>query len=195
MQLSRTRIVAGVAATTLSLAFLAGCGEDEPQPKFEDPTSASPSKSASPEEPVEPTPPAAMEGDDVAGAKAFVEYYFDQLTYGVLSGRTKGLESLALADCGGCRGALNAARTIHQKGGTVRGGEMRASGIRLAQKETPTSSFRAFGGRLRLDISEQVIRGTGVQSLDGRSEASSIAIQIQVVHSSNGWQVAEWSQL
>lgn len=194
MQLSRTRLVSGIVAAALPLAVLAGCGEDEPKPKFEEPTSASPSESSSPEEPVEPTPPAAMKGDGVEGAEAFVEYYFDVVTYAVLTGDTTHAEKLALPDCASCRGLLDTVDAVYDKGGSVRGGEMRAEDVRMAAKEVAADSLQAYGGRLTLDVTKQVVRGTGDGDLDGEAQASQVPVQIQVVHSRSGWAVAEWSQ-
>ncbi|HEX8779856.1 MAG TPA: DUF6318 family protein, partial [Nocardioides sp.] len=105
MKLGRTRLAAGVVAAALPLALLAGCGEDEPQPKFDEPTSESPSASPSPSGPVEPTPPAAMKGDDVEAAEAFATYYFQLLDYGRLTGDTRPVKSLTLPTCVACQGA------------------------------------------------------------------------------------------
>jgi hypothetical protein len=192
MQLTRTRLVTGIAAATLPLALLAGCGEDEPTPKFEKPSS-SPTASPSPDEPVKPTPPAAMEGDDVEAAKAFVEYYFETATYAVLTGKVNPVKRLASPDCVGCRGLHEAITMVYEKGGVVTGGEMRATDVQMAAKDLAAPGVSAFGGRFSLRIAKQVIRGTGDSSIDGPAASLSTPTEIQVLHTDSGWTVAEWN--
>lgn len=195
MQLSRTRIVAGVAAATLSLALLAGCGEDEPRPKFEDPTSASPSKSASPEEPVEPTPPAAMEGDDVAGAKAFVEYYFDLLGYAQATGKTAAVEGVALADCVPCGGSVGTIRDAYDNGGYIHGGEFRVAKVRASELGGGTQGFSTFTATAVVATTSQEISGSSDKKMNGQYPAGSQKMQFVLTHGAQGWRMAEWSVL
>ena len=190
MQLSRTRIVAGVAAATLSLALLAGCGEDEPRPKFEDPTSASPSKSASPEEPVEPTPPAAMEGDDVAGAKAFVEYYFAVAAYAQNTGDVSSLRELGLPGCTACRGGVEAIERIYRAGGSISGAayELEAT---TASPSQGSSRVSIWDLTAEVNATPQTVKKSAQASAEV-DKSSTFELHLVAVHQRAKWRMAEW---
>jgi len=193
MTLSRTRLVAGITAAALPLAFLAGCGEDEPQPRFEDPTSESPSASetATPDEPTKPTPPTAMEGDDVAGAKAFVEYYFEVWDYAVASGNVRALRRLAFPSCVACKAVTDALQKSNTNGGTITGG---AHTVQQVQFNQPSSSSgtRIFLGNARVLSTKQVIEGSGVKGLDGVYQPDTVKLFLTVAKDGNRWGVSEW---
>lgn len=195
MHRSRTRAV-GLAAATLPLAFLAGCGEDDPVPKFEDPTSsaASPSESPSPEEPVKPTPPAAMEGDDVKAAEAFAEYYFDLLGYAKFSGHTEQARRLALPTCAACDGAMDGVEATYDAGGQYKGGEMNV----IQAKMSPLGEVRGvqtFRGTLIIRTTREVVSGTGNDKLDRVYGASRVKLEFVSMRDGKGWHVSEWQQI
>lgn len=187
-----TRIAAGLAAIALPLALLVGCSDD-PVPKIPEEPSSSPTE-AEPSEPTEPTPPAAMERRDVAGAEAFVKYYFELLTFAVHSGETAPARAVALDDCASCRGALRAIERIHAAGGRVTGGAMVATDIGISAAGSPTDKISAFDGVASIAIDEQTIRGTGDAELDGTTQASNVDIQLHIISGPRGWTMAEWRQ-
>ena len=194
MHRSRTRFVAGLAAAALPLALLAGCGEDEPEPKFEDPTSESPSASSTPDEPEKPTPPAAMEGDDVEGAKAFVEYYFAVMDYAVRSQGTQDLHALATPSCSTCSGVEQIIESTRKNNGRIVGGKHKVAGIQLneIQGEQAVSLFR---GRIRVRTSAQVIRDSGLDGVDGDFPAGLRKYSVVVGRDGGEWKLADWRPL
>lgn len=188
-----TRLTSRLAAAALPLALLAGCSSDEPEPKFPEQPTSSPTK-ATPAEPTEPTPPAAMKRGDEAGAKAFVKYYFDALSYGVATGDIKPVDRVALPDCASCRGAVQAIRQTYVSNGRVTGGSMIATDIRVDSRGAQTDKISTFDATTNVEISRQVIRGTGDPDLDGESGASTVPVQLHLLYGPNGWTVAEWRQ-
>jgi hypothetical protein len=192
MQLSRTRLVAGVAAAALPLAVLAGCGEDEPKPKFEEPTSASPSESSSPTEPVEPTPPAAMKGDDVAGARAFVKYYFDLLGYAQATGDTDAVSKVALPDCAACSGTVRFIRQIYKTGGEIEGGTFTVSGLKTSLQGEFSSDGKTYAATGNVATTSQVISGSAKPSFNSKTGPGSQDLQFLVTRSGTEWRMARW---
>lgn len=196
MHRNRTRVAAGLAAAALPLALLAGCGEDEPKPKFEDPTSsaAEPSDSASPDEPSKPTPPAAMKGKNTEGAKAFVEYYFKTMDWAIRTGDTKLLEKQAAPSCGPCAGVVEILNATRENGGRVTGGEHQLRGIELNELE-PAKGIRTFRGNMILHASAQTIKNSGIDGADGRYPAGVKKYSILVARDGNDWHIADWRLL
>lgn len=194
MKLGRTRLAAGVVAAALPLALLAGCGEDEPQPKFDEPTSELPSASPSPSGPVEPTPPAAMKGDDVEAAEAFVKYYFGLLNYAKFSGDIKSVRELALPTCVACHAATDSIQSTHRSGGNYQGGEFTVRDLRMG-KLGVASGVHSFRGLVWVDTKREVIRGTGDETVDGVYQASKTKLEFVAVRDTAGWHVGEWKPL
>lgn len=192
MQLSRTRLVSGIVAAALPLAVLAGCGEDEPKPKFEEPTSASPSESSSPEEPVEPTPPAVMKGDGVEGAKAFVEYYFELLGYAQATGDTAAVEEVALTDCAACTGTVEFIRDVYETGGEVKGGDFTVSALKASLQGRFSSEGKSYAATGKVATSRQTISGSSKKTLNSETKPGAQELQFLVTHSDSGWRMARW---
>ena len=120
---SRTRagLTAAVAISTLALL---GCSDDEPEPKFDPPSSeapASPSTTAA-SGPVAPTMPATARGTDAAAAEAFVKFYWVMVNYAQATGDLSGLASLSSKECAACRAGADSLREIFAKGGQIVGG-------------------------------------------------------------------------
>jgi hypothetical protein len=190
MNLSRTRLGAGVTALILPLALLAGCGEDEPTPKFEKPSS-SPTASPSPDEPVKPTPPAAMEGDDVEAAKAFVEYYFEIWDYAVTSGDVRALEKLALPSCSTCATVTDMLRKAAKNDAIITGGEhvVRRAGFNPPSQQSGTSIFQ---GNAKVSNTRQTIEGSGVEGLDGSYPSGTVTYGMVLILNKGEWYMSEW---
>src|SRR4051812_38018201 len=96
-RVSRTRAVL-TALSLLPVLLVAGCSDDDPEPKFaptpsESASSASPSSSATPETP-QPTMPEAARGSDASSAEAFVKFYWDVVNYAQTSGDLDPLRGL-----------------------------------------------------------------------------------------------------
>lgn len=99
-------------------------------------TPSSSSANSSPSGPVEPTLPAAAKEPTKAGAEAFVEYYFDEVTYAVTSGDTKRLRTLNGPSCDGCSGGAEFIERVYNKGGRIEAGPYVVSDVELEQLET-----------------------------------------------------------
>lgn len=126
---SRTRAVL-TAAVLLSALALGGCSDDEPEPKFAPPSKAptSPSTTAA-SGPIEPTMPTAAKRHDAAAAEAFVKHYWAMANYAQATGDVSGLEDLSLR-CTNCDHSIASVQQVYQGGGTIRGGENRATRLK-----------------------------------------------------------------
>ena len=78
-----TRLRVAAATALLVPLALAGCAEDDPQPKLPSASATSPTTTASatPDAAVEPTLPPEAQGKDEAAAEAFVRYYWELVNY------------------------------------------------------------------------------------------------------------------
>jgi len=83
------------------------------------PSPTEPSGSDSPD-PVEPSLPAAAEGDSVRSAKAFVRHYIELLNYAMTTGDTGRLREAA-DGCGGCDAYAELYEDDYADGGYYRG--------------------------------------------------------------------------
>lgn len=193
--MNRGRVRRTLAAACVLPLLLAGCSEDEPTPQMPDPTS-SPSAVETDTGPVEPTLPPEAEGDGVEAAEAFVSYYFALLTYSQESGDTTRLQDVAIAGCETCRGALDAVRQTYQAGGTIQGGAYEVVSIRASDRGQLPGGGSSFAGRVSVHHSEQVIRGSKVDGLDGTYPAGRSKFDFTAVRQARGnWQMADWTLL
>ena len=90
-----TRLRVAAATALLVPLALAGCAEDDPQPKLPSASATSPTTTASatPDAAVEPTLPPEAQGKDEAAAEAFVRYFWDLVNYAQETGDVKTLKS------------------------------------------------------------------------------------------------------
>lgn len=186
-----TRVTNTLAAAALPLALLVGCSGEEPEPKFPDEPSSSPTE-ASPSEPVEPTPPAAMERGDEAGAKAFVEYYFAMVNYARLTGETKDLSKLGLRSCTACDSIINTIVETRSNGGRIQGGDFTPTSVRLAALGKVSAHAEPFQGIVQVSFTKQVIEGSGDERIDGEYPAGRQRLEMVAVHSRAGWTMGSW---
>lgn len=110
---------------------LAGCGDDEPKPRFEprtETTSSTPPPTTQTSEPgpVEPEMPALAKKHTTAGAEAFVEFYWEVAEFAQLTGRTAGLKVLADSRCDTCSETAAIAERLHADNSKVTGGLLQA---------------------------------------------------------------------
>src|SRR3954470_17037219 len=118
----RTRAVL-TALSVIPVLLVAGCTDDDPEPKLappssEAPTSATHSSTATTVPPQPELPAAAQERSDV-GAEAFVRYWLDVVNFAQLTGDTSELGALNDVRCWGCRGIVNAIDSAYQSGGRI----------------------------------------------------------------------------
>lgn len=186
------RLVISVVATTCLAGCTAGGSSPEPTPKMPSPSSSSTSTAPSPTEPVEPTPPPEMEGDDIAGAEAFVEYYFARWDHAMVDGDTSALERIAFPTCGPCAGVAKGIDGTYKNGGTVKGGLHDVQSVRLSEN-SGVAGVRIYVGTATVKVTAQTISGSGLDGLDGNYPAGSDTYQLVVVHDKRGWHMGEWS--
>ena len=154
---------AAVGAVALLLAvFVAACDEDEPSPAPAPSGSATGSDSTpsepmtAPTKPVEPTLPVEAEAATKAGAKAFVQYYWNVVNYATFTGDVSRLQAAAEPSCTGCKGAIDLIERVYDRGGRIVG-----EGYRVVDVDpTPlTNGFWSVETTTR--VGDQVVRGAG----------------------------------
>ena len=187
------RIVATLVLS--SGALLSGCGGGtpaaEPTPKMPPASSPSPTEGSTPDEPVEPTPPPEMEGTGVKAAEAFVEYYFALVTYAQSTGDTALLKDVGQPLCASCSGVVDVIDRTYETGGTVTGGELSVERLRMIRLDAPRG-VRLFGGTAVVNSTQQVIKGSGDQTVDGRYSGGPRRYRVTVSLEDDGWRFSEW---
>lgn len=153
-----------LAALTAALV-LVGCSDDEsPEPRISPtdtssaastPTTPAPTTSG----PVEPTMPAAAEGDDAAAAEAFVRHYWAMVNYAQATGDVEGLRSLAIKSCGPCSSGTSWIERIYRAGGHIEGGEYTVG--RVQATAVGAGDLRLFEVETALVTTNQTIVGAG----------------------------------
>lgn len=131
------------ATLTLALALpLAGCGDD-PAPSPTPSASTSPATaSPSPTGPVAPVLPAAAKANTEAGAKAFVRYWFEAVTYAMQTGDTGPIDAVAHESCGACSNVHDSVDRIYLAKQRVAGGGWNPTEITLdPQSKAPSYRF------------------------------------------------------
>jgi hypothetical protein len=142
--MGRTRLVA-IAALVAALA--AGCG-GAPTAKFVPPSSSSVPSDPTTTSAADVTPPVMPDlakQHTVAGAKAFVKYYWAVANYAQTRLDPSPLEALADKQCAGCQGASAFVREVSRLHGCVIGGATMPSRFRV----TPT---RGADGLTWMDV-------------------------------------------
>ncbi len=112
---------------------VAGCTDDEPDPRpsVEETVEPSPTETPEPEpaetSPTKPERPAAMDRDDAEGAAATAEYFIELYPYVMTTGDTAEWEAMSLPECQACAGFIDQARTIAERQDVFSGGEITAT--------------------------------------------------------------------
>lgn len=140
---------AALAASLAALALLAGCSDDDPSPGG--PTSTwtptgkpeTPSSSAT-AKPTEPALPEAATKATEAGARAFITYYFDLISYAQISGEVRALKSVSGPNCEGCNAGIEGVREHYQGGGRIVGGALTPAIDRINEVSTKSGSLYGF---------------------------------------------------
>lgn len=138
--MSRTRAVLASLVLLPALAA-AGCGADDPEPKFAPtPTESSPAG-------VESTPTGSAE---VLGPEETVRAWVSAYNQALASGDVSGLETLADQDCQTCARFVNPIADVHAEGGSFRGGRWELEGAKArggGERRVVDAAVSIAGGR------------------------------------------------
>jgi hypothetical protein len=137
MRSSLIRRSAAVAVVLLAGVSLVASSSTPSEP------STSPVTTGSPTTPVEPTLPAAAQKATKAGAEAFVEYYWEVVSYALVTGDLQRLTALAGPDCDGCDGGADFIRRVYDKNGSITADPygVESANCRRLATSTGTASF------------------------------------------------------
>ncbi|MEQ6900300.1 DUF6318 family protein [Nocardioides sp. YIM 152588] len=183
----RPTTAALVAAATLLVGACAA--EADPAPTPPSASAAPPPSTATPDPgPVEPTLPAAATRNGKAGAEAFVEYYWEVVSYAQASGDTTRLEDLHAEACSLCTGAVQWIDRIYGSGGHINGGKHTV----LTASATPSPSG---SGRwvVASEIHATATRVAGAPGRNGRYDKADMAVTQILEHTGTSWRVHSWS--
>jgi hypothetical protein len=154
------------AVAVLVLLLLSGCSDGDPSPrdpsstwsptgKMETPTSAAP-------DPVEPELPAAAAEASEAGARAFIEYYWELINYAQVTGDVKALKAVSGKTCEGCDKGIAAVEDLYESGGRAEGGEYDLTVTKVKHIESQDGSLQGFEAHYRVRNAEQtIVHGDG----------------------------------
>jgi hypothetical protein len=143
---------------------------------METPTSAAP-------DPVEPQLPAAAKEASEAGARAFIEYYWELINYAQATGDVKALKAVSGANCEGCTAGLNAIRSLYVDGCHIEGGQYTTSVEKMNRLRG--RSLVAFEALLTVkNLGQVVTKADGSQHKSAPGSAS-VAVACQ-------WTAESW---
>lgn len=185
------RLGAGVVA----LLAMTGCsdadGDEVPTaaatPRVSETTTDSPSESPAPGPTPwpEPTRPAAMERDDIEGAKAAAEYFLALYPYIFATGDLKEWQRMSHQECQFCAGAADRVDELSAKGGFALGGELEVENV-FAQGPDGSNGEYRVGLMVRESPSTEFSNdGKEMLTLSGGRAQYSFALH----WSDEGWKV------
>lgn len=186
----RTSIRAALAAMVL-LLLASGCSDGDPSPrdpsstwsptgKMETPTSAAP-------DPVEPELPAAAKEATEAGARAFIEYYWELINYAQVTGDVKALKAVSGPNCDGCKAGIRGVRDLYTEGGHVEGGDYTVHLDKVNRLNSSDPSISAFEAKISATSDEQVVvAGDGGTTTN---PAATSVVVVAVAWIGSGWRL------
>lgn len=147
-----TTLRAAAAAVVLLLA--AGCSDDGPSPrdpsstwsptgKMETPTSAAP-------DPVEPELPAEAAEASEAGARAFIEYYWELVNYAQVTGDVKALKRASGPNCERCDAGIDGIKQVYRAGGHITDGQYTPLLTSVTQLTATDRNLYAFEAKVQV---------------------------------------------
>ena len=169
------------------LLVLSGCsGDADPAPA--PPSSSAPSSPTASPTPTPPVMPEAAKAHTEAGAKAFVEYFWEVVNYASTTGDTTQIRDLSLAECDGCDGGASAIEKVYRRGGTITGGRASLTVLR---------SELLLAGKLR--IARIIFRATyASQTVDLPGEADDTTVvpsptkqRMELFLEPEGWRISK----
>ncbi|WP_413452174.1 DUF6318 family protein [Georgenia phoenicis] len=129
------------------LLLLAGCSDEaDPGPSSTAPTSTTSASTPAPAlEPTpwpEPTRPAAMERDDIEGAKAAAEYFLALYPYVYATGDLEEWEEMSHPECEFCRSTSDDVTEVFAEGGRGTGGAFTVDEVFASPPDDEFEHFR-----------------------------------------------------
>ncbi|MBA2953382.1 hypothetical protein HZF07_06625 [Nocardioides sp. CGMCC 1.13656] len=121
--MNRARAVL-TALVLVSALGLAGCTDDDPEPKFAPPSSEPPESQSTTgaSDPTPPEMPQAAKGTDAAAAEAFVKFYWETVNFAQATGDVEDLSRLS-TKCVNCDNGIEFIKSVYSDGGTIDGGD------------------------------------------------------------------------
>jgi hypothetical protein len=187
------RRTTGVIIASVVLVLAACSGDADPSPPSSPtpttPATAVPTSSPTPTAPVMPQ---AAKTHTQAGAKAFVEYFWEVVDYAQATGDTAAIRALSVGGCTGCDGGIHGIDKVYDAGGSIQGGRTAVDHQRVEMLIT--------GGReiahvtVDLQFSPQTIDMPGTTD-DQVADASRARDRLDLLATDGGWQVAQLSVL
>ncbi|WP_215817025.1 DUF6318 family protein [Pimelobacter sp. 30-1] len=167
----RRRFVVALALVVLG-AGVGGCNADPPDPgptrsesaSADGTASGSPTAAPGPAVPV--LPEAAREASE-AGARAFVEYYWELVNYAQATGDVKALRQLSASTCDVCLAFVKEIRSLYSQGGRILGG---INTSRITEVVDLDLKSGDYGLRIEQDVSynaQTIIDSTGKRDVRG----------------------------
>jgi hypothetical protein len=97
-----------------------------------------------------------------AGAKAFIEYYWQLIHYAEVTGDVRPLKKVSGPHCDGCNDGINAIRSHYKSGGRVIGGGYRLTFQSVEELDIEAEAAYGIGARLTTFTARQkIIDGDG----------------------------------
>lgn len=179
------------ALALAAVLTLSACSSDDPEPKVAPTPSAS--VTATPTSPPssgngEPLAPQELSRSDAAGAKAFVEYYWDLVDFAQASGDVDALASVSLPSCEACEGGMASIEKTYDQGGSIEGGE--ATVRELSAKPVQRGDDVVFEVQVRVVTTRQQVRVPGKKP--STYPPGDTRLQFIVEQVDGAWKVGRW---
>jgi len=150
------------------------------------PSPTEPSGSDSPD-PVEPSLPAAAEGDSVRSAKAFVRHYIELLNYAMTTGDTDAFRAAATDGCGGCQDYVDLFGSTYDEGGFYRSRGWSLDRVLVGGQDESAVLFSIKATAAPIVFRER--SGTGLK----RSARDPISFSLLVERGDESWSMEDFS--
>ena len=182
-----SRAAVGAGALLVAVA-LAGCDDEEDPPKAvessSEPTPGPTSATAEPTPmgPVEPTLPPEAKPSTKAGAAAFVEYYWEVVSFARRTGEVDSLRSLSVPSCSGCNGGIRSIGRVYSRGGRIIGGSFEL--LEADPGRTPSGAWQVS---TRVKVARS--RTIGAGDLNQKVRPGELSFLVGLMHMDGSWRI------
>ena len=187
-----TRLRVAAATALLVPLALAGCAEDDPQPKLPSASATSPTTTASatPDAPVEPTLPPEAQGKDEAAAEAFVRYFYDLINYAQVTGDVRAIKRVSFPSCDACANGAKFVHDIYAEGGFIDGASYTVSEV-LVDLVTNSRGVQTFNATVRT-ANDAFTQRESANDEPVAYAADTDVILMSLGRDASGFKVASW---